>query len=740
MTTQTVTPVQAPTTSYTYVQTLSQLEFALNRFTALTTKKKVAVDTETTGLSPFTDQLLLLQLYSEEGGSLVIDCRSIFLADISRLVRPILESSDWLKIAHNWMFDLGMIKAHLDIEVVRLYDTMIAEKLLTIGTGAACDLEAVAKRYLDVYLDKEVRKDFIGMPIDQVFTPAMLRYASEDVEVLPPIVARQSVMLQRYGLVEVAKVEFECLPVLVAAHLRGVLVEVERWREYIAQVAVEAEEQSVRLREALQPFVDQYRRQKEAGKSDQYELDLMTWEEARSMRETLANQALERALAEGKSKGEARKIYNAVKKTIPCPSKPQPPDAGSGPINLKSSEQLGHALILAGIPLPIKDGKPQTRAYFLEELAEDYELVAWVLALREDIKLVDSFGENVLSFVDANGRMHPEFSPLGAVTGRHSCRRPNMQQVPNSARGKLLRECIIAPPGYKLVAADYAQAELRILAELSGEEAAIWAINSGVDLHSLTALRMFPEASGGLKALLDDMDADHDDYALAQVGLALLAMDVETLLVQVREREDLLTPFAWLLGLIKKHMPDLRHMAKTLNFGLAYGLSPRGMSIQVHIPLEEAKKHVAAYFSSNPAIDAWLKRAREQGVAQGWAVTPFGRRRWFLRNPHDPKRERKEYFARQGRMERQAGNFPIQGHNADWTKCAIAAMSRIFRERGLDAHPILFVHDEIVVEVRDDQVAEVQAIVSESMVRAGQQFMKRVKVEVDAQVGDHWIH
>jgi DNA polymerase-1 len=307
-------------------------------------------------------------------------------------------------------------------------------------------------------------------------------------------------------------------------------------------------------------------------------------------------------------------------------------------------------------------------------------------------KLVSAFGDTLLEKINKKtGRLHPEFNQMGTATGRFSCNNPNLQQIPRNSPEAPFRECFNPKPGYKLVVADYSAFEMRILAELSGDEKMIKAINDGLDIHSYTAALMFGKPYS-------------DDF--------------------------------------KKKFPELRQIAKPIGFGLMYGMGPsrlaNGLTMEMGRPVskEEGTDYINKYFASYPSVKAFLERTSKQAVRNGWSITPAGRKRWYKK----PEAGDPEFDKRIGQIEREAKNHPIQGTNADAVKYALVFISERLRKEGIDGAITHTVHDEIVTEIREDQAEAWSKIQSEEMVRAGKLFIKKVAVVSDPFIGDVWEH
>ncbi|MGH2388539.1 MAG: DNA polymerase, partial [Chloroflexota bacterium] len=305
----------------------------------------------------------------------------------------------------------------------------------------------------------------------------------------------------------------------------------------------------------------------------------------------------------------------------------------------------------------------------------DHPAIKKLLEYRGFEKMISAFGEKFLDLIHAKtGRIHPDFNQLGADTGRFSCTNPNIQQIPATSD---FRSCFISAPGYKLITCDYSQAELRILAQLSEDPAFVEAFQSGGDLHQLTASQMY--------------QVPPDQVTKQQRGAA-----------------------------------------KVINFGLAYGRGPAALGVQLGVSTEEARALIDQYFKAYAGIQRWLDRAGRDAVRKGYSSTMLGRKRYYP--PLD--RDDIDFNKKRSGIERQGKNSPIQGSNADMTKFALIGITEALQD--YDARVVNTVHDEIVVEAREDQAEVVCKIVEQEMIKAGERIISLVPIVADAKIADYW--
>ena len=336
--------------------------------------------------------------------------------------------------------------------------------------------------------------------------------------------------------------------------------------------------------------------------------------------------------------------------------------AAGGEFNLDSPKQLQHILFeRLQIPALRKTptGQPSTAEDVLEELAADHELPRLILDYRGMAKLKSTYTDKLPQQIDAHtGRIHTSYHQAVAATGRLSSSDPNLQNIPiRMPEGRRIRQAFIAPPGHLLMAADYSQIELRIMAHLSGDPALLRAFADGRDVHQATAAEVF-------------------GVPLDQVS------------------------------------SDQRRSAKAINFGLIYGMSAFGLAKQLGIDRGSAARYVELYFERYPGVKRFMDTTREQAKTRGYVETVRGRR-LYLPQIRSRDRQLQQY------AERSAINAPMQGTAADIIKQAMLDVEAALTASALPARLIMQVHDELVIEVHADALEAVQALVREAMVGAG---------------------
>lgn len=346
--------------------------------------------------------------------------------------------------------------------------------------------------------------------------------------------------------------------------------------------------------------------------------------------------------------------------------------------NPASPKQLAQ-ILFEKLGLPVKkktaSGTPSTDEEVLSELALDFPLPKIILEYRSLAKLKSTYTDKLPQMVDdVDHRVHTTFGQTTAVTGRLASSDPNLQNIPvRTAEGRRIREAFIARPGCKIISADYSQIELRIMAHISGDPGLIDAFLHGKDIHRATAAEVF--------------------------GVEL----------------DQVTP-------------EQRRMAKVINFGLIYGMSAFGLAQNLGVARSVASSYIDQYFARYPKVQAYMTNTRALAHAQGYVETAFGRRLWLpdIQSSRAPVRNA---------AERAAINAPMQGTAADLIKLAMVAVQNWLESEKLESRMILQVHDELILEVPEDEVEVVKKRLPELM--AG---VAKLSVPLIAEVGaaDNW--
>jgi len=350
--------------------------------------------------------------------------------------------------------------------------------------------------------------------------------------------------------------------------------------------------------------------------------------------------------------------------------------------NLNSTQQLSEALV-ESLALEPPDrarktasGYYSTAASVLEAMTRQHPVIEWLLEYRELEKLRSTYVDALPKQINPQtGRIHTSFNQTGTVTGRIASSDPNLQNIPTRTEiGRRVRNGFVARMGWQLLAVDYSQIELRIVAHMSQDEAMLAAFRAGQDIHATTA------------AAVHGIDLD----------------DVT---------------------------PEMRRNAKAINFGLIYGMSAFGLTNATDLTLAEAENFIETYFEKFPGVKDYLDGIRETAAKQGYVETLLGRRRYF------PNLARGASYNVRQREEREAINAPIQGTAADIIKLAMLRLPDELKQAGLRAQMLLQVHDELIFEVPEEELNETTALVRRVMENA---YSLDIPLSTEAKAGASW--
>ena len=345
--------------------------------------------------------------------------------------------------------------------------------------------------------------------------------------------------------------------------------------------------------------------------------------------------------------------------------------------NINSPKQLGE--ILFG-KLKLSGGKKtktgySTAADVLEKLAPEHEIIRDILEYRQLTKLNSTYATGLAGYIREDGRIHGTFNQTITATGRISSTEPNLQNIPvRTEMGSKIRDIFVPKPGYVFVDADYSQIELRVLASLSGDEKLIESYHSAADIHAATASQVF-------------------HVPLEEVT------------------------------------PELRRNAKAVNFGVVYGISAFGLSEDLSISRKEALDYINNYFKIYGGVKKFLDKQVADAKEKGFVKTMFGRIRPI------PEIKSSNFMTRSF-GDRVAMNSPIQGSAADIMKISMLKVDEALRESGYDANIVLQIHDELLIEVKEEEEEKVSKLVEKTMKEA---VSLKVPLEVDAHIGKTWL-
>ena len=354
--------------------------------------------------------------------------------------------------------------------------------------------------------------------------------------------------------------------------------------------------------------------------------------------------------------------------------------AGEG-FNLNSPRQVGEVLfekLQLGTKKKKKSKKLSTSAEVLEELAQEYEIADLILQYRKYTKLRSTYTEALPTLINPiDGRIHTSYNQTITATGRLSSSNPNLQNIPiRTEEGNKIRNAFVPRDraNYQILSADYSQIELRLLAHISGDKQLINAFKSGIDVHTLTASKVF-------------------DVPVEEVT------------------------------------KEMRYKAKAVNFGIIYGQSRYGLAKALGITWEEAEDFINKYFKTYPGVKKYMKEIVICAEKKGYVESIYGRKRHLETEMNSSNNQVREF------AKRAAINHPMQGTAADLIKIAMIDLNNKLIENKLESKMIIQVHDELVLEVKKSELEQVKSLVLEAM-ELGQPF--KVPLLVDVSVGASW--
>ena len=574
-----------------------------------------AFDTETTALDPMQAELVGLSFSTSPGQAYYVpvghkDGPQVSLGEVLEELKPLMEDASIGKVAHNANFDMMMLRSY-GIEVRGLdFDTMVAAQL--VGYNAT-GLKQLAFQVLEEEMTPITQLIGTGrkqVTFDQVAIADAVPYAAADADMTGRLRTVLEPSLEERGVRAVfTDIEIPLVPVLVEMQRNGIIVEKERLQEMAGSLG----EQLHDLEEEIYKLADA-----------PFNIN--------------SPQQLSTVLFE---------------KLLP-------------PAKLKEME----------LPLPkrTKTGH-STDASVLDALRGAHPIVDKVLEYREKGKLKSTYLNSLPTLVNPRtGRVHTRYNQVGSATGRFSSSDPNLQNIPiRTELGRQVRLAFLVQPGWKLLAADYSQVELRVLAHLSLDQGLLNAFHRDEDIHSATASQVY--------------------------GVAL----------------DQVTP-------------EMRRLAKVMNFGIIYGLSAHGMTMQTDIPYEESAAFIQSYLGKYPGIREYVEKTKQEARVKGYVETLSGRRRYL------PEINHSNFQVRQA-AERMAINMPVQGTAADVIKIAMVRIHKRMLDEGVKSLMLLQVHDELIFESPPEEMEAMKSMLLELMPGAMELV---VPLKVDLKEGTNW--
>ena len=623
--------------NYTFVDSIAKLNEA-EEYIFDYRRNSFGVDTETTGLNPFIDKVLMIQI-GNSARQFVIDVYKTGFNQVADFMARLALLDNRKFVFHNAVFDLSMLRRdfRFDPDQYNIACTLVGAKLISNGNMLIHnDLGSCLEKYAGVRVDKKEQKSFIGMKIGDGFTESQIEYAARDVKFLLPTHKKIEEVLAERNQTVLYEMENLVIPSVVDLYLNGIYLDGKQWSglESLAKDRLDASK--AKLDEHFKNVVP---------------LDLF---------------------------GTPVINYNS-------------PDQLLVSLNKLFKEELG--LKNVSLSATGKDDLVKINQPAIKDL----------LAYREAAKKVSTYGKKFLiKYVNPEtGRVHSQFKQLGAESGRMASKEPNMQNIPKE---QVYRSCFTAQhPDYRIISADFSGQELRVLAHITGEKKFLFAINNEMDLHSYSASLIF--------------DIPYEDFLEKDPLTGKPIID--------KSGDPVIKP---------KMKKDFRNPAKSITFGLIYGMGPGKLANDLGITMAEAIELMDKYFETFPKIKTALTKFEKDAKANKYAFSPLDSRRRDLSSAD---------WMHPGTVAHLlniAKNMPFQSAGASITKLALVRIRARIKEELLDARLINVVHDEILVEVHKDQAEEVADIVQKEMISAFNVYVPGVPMVVKPEIADTWIH
>ncbi len=600
------------------------------------------VDTETEGFFDHNNNIIMLQ-FGDESDQYVIDVRGMSKAELDKL-KPYFESDEAVKILHNAKFDLKFFKFTLGWEITNIWDTLVVECCLTNGIkDRGLSLDKVVSKYCgSADVDKSERNQFIHMN-GRPFTEKQIVYGANDVKHLIPIMGKQIEEANKWQLMPVIGLENKTCVALADIEYNGAYLDKDEWLALANKAENKMKEYEKKLDsmaltdERLKPYIKKY-----------VQGDLFGGE-------------IKKLDIKWSSPTQVEKVFKTMGLEID----------GSGALEVAKYQNK----------------EPLVKAF---------------LDFKKEQKLTTTYGEDFLKYINPRtGRVHTDFWQV-LDTHRISSNKPNLQQIPakteKRADGTKFNPyfaCFKAPRGLKIVGADFAGQELRLIAEGSQDPVWLECFNEGGDLHGRIASMLFGIPEKDVK----------DIFEFVMVG------DTKVFL---RDKSP-------------------RDVTKTINFGLAYGMSEYKLSDTLGIEVKAAKAIIDAYFDAVPLVKAFLHKLRDYGLRNKYtrSYRPYCIVRQFKGYDFTNEKDR-------GDVGRRSMNTPIQGTGAQMCKLALVDISSKIKKVDYHVEIFLQVHDAIYCYVDENYAEQWAPIQKEIMEEAGRVFIKSIPVISDVKISDKW--
>lgn len=721
-----------------YYITKQKVLFEDDQFTTVDSSKELinylevvdefGVDTETTSLDFNTARVLLMSI-GDENVQFVIDCTTA--RDVVYEIKYYLTNKKHRKIIQNSMFDYKVIRSDFGIVLEHVFDTMLCEKIIYNGLlrGTVVNLPTLVGNYLNLSMTKDVRSNFTKKAKEGVviFDRSEIIYSAYDVEVLPAIKNMQlngkknskgillSPGLKTYNLENVANLEFECALAFADIEYNGIYLNKEYYsNEVIPFYKSERKYIIDTLDTIVIDLCDMFGIK--GYKPESYALSLFGGKPLKHPKSTKAGRISKKQSEKaddstglvGINWNSPEQVKNFLSKEIGLDCYYRDTKTGQETTSVKDEVLYRYCVQSVRDFLEQKkydEARAETTLFF-ERVKNETDvvvrregilisLVNYILLFRSVNVIITRYGENLFEMISsATGRIHPSFHPLGPDTGRASCSKPNLQNIP--AKQIFRTGFSVQHKGCSMMTIDYSGAELRLIAEASNEQVMIKAFNSGEDVHAMMGT------------------------------------------------------IAFNIPVSKEQNSEKRSQIKNVNFGLAYGATAESDKIvKAFGSVEESKKFLDTYFKTFPNLKSYFESSRLFAERNGYSLTfePYNRIRWYEGhsdyvkeiNEKGPGIKKALFKVRQ--IGREGMNQPIQGTSADIMKLAMCYIRRYLIDNYLHDTLLLVnqVHDELVIEETIPGLLNDHCVkISELMVLAGELVVKKLKMEVDYTIASHW--
>ncbi|MDC6350733.1 DNA polymerase [Zeaxanthinibacter sp. PT1] len=600
---------------------------------------RIAVDTETTGLDFIDDKMVMFQI-GDLDNQFIVDTRYHKIDSF----RMYLEDTDITKVLQNAKFDYKFIKQASGIELDKVFDTMLADKVINGGKEMPSGMDELAPRYLNEWISKSAQKSFLKHR--GPFTEEQIIYGAKDLIIPLRLCEVMIPMLKEKDLTYTASLEFAACLAFADIEFNGIEVDKELWLKRADQTLEDLKTCETEMNTIIEtdPFFKEFQ-------DPDKQLDL--W---------IPDDQISYVNIDWNSRKPVLEIFNKIY---------------HGELTSLSKDVLG----------TLEHRPPLIRAF---------------MKYKKLKKLYDSYGPSMLDKLKSDGKIHTHFSQV-LTTGRVSNSKPNMQQIPAD---NSFRNCFVcSDPDWVFVSSDYSSQELCVIATLAKDPVWIAALEQGKDLHSVCAALVFG------KKWENAAEPDCAFYKLGEDG--------------GYENKKCECP----------GHKTLRSGVKSINFGLAYGMSEYALSDTLGISVPEARELIETYFKTFPSIRATLQKFGDYGKRHGYIMTmpPFKRKRYFPKHKYIG-----EDSSISGQIERASKNTPIQGSSADMVKLALVKIRKYIKRDQVPVKLVMTVHDQVDTIAHVDYADTWRDKLTELMEDAAKTIITNGLLKAETEVSRAW--